>query len=486
MTKGFSAAFEDSCRAHATALAMIDPTGAPVTFANLFFTVIAFAEALQDHGVTAGNLVSVHVGDPIAGVALKLALLRIGATAIGPVPREGRGGALGIDWHLVVAGGDIPGPREIPVGRDWIRSPRRGVPIQPGGAMVRMTSGTTGTPKLRLISDAGLLARALRGQELRGSLDGPVFIGYAPGSSPFFNYMARAVLSGVLQLHPGRDDAANLRAMAAQGVTTALLSPWNFRRLLAAVEAGAPPPASLRRILVGGGEVAPAFAARAEALFGAEVVLCYGSNETGSIAHARPAERPDLPGRVGEPYPDFGYRFTDDSGAAADPATGGELWLRVPPEIRVTDYPSGRSLTDAEGWVATGDICRRLGDGALQFLGRRAEFLNIGGNKRAPQWFEAALQGQPGVADVAAFRLPDPGGGDVAGLAVVPGPGFDAGLLTAQLAERLGPRYLFRLLAVDAIPVTAAGKTDRARLSQAFHPKDPPDPRPEPAIHKEP
>ena len=149
---------------------------------------------------------------------------------------------------------------------------------------------------------------------------------------------------------------------------------------------------------------------------------------------------------MGEPYPDFGYRFTDDSGAAADPATGGELWLRVPLEIRVTDYPSGRSLTDAEGWVATGDICRRLGDGALQFLGRRAEFLNIEGNKRAPQWFEAALHGRPGVADVAAFRL----------------------------------------LAVEAIPVTAAGKTDRARLSQAFHPRDPSDPRPEPAIHKEP
>ncbi len=442
---------------------MIDPTGTPVTFGNLFFTVIAFAEALQDNGVAAGDLVSVHVSDSIAGSALRLALLRIGATAIGPMPRSGEG--IAVDWHLVTAGAKPLGVADIAVGPDWIRSPRRAVPIHPGGAMVRTTSGTTGTPKLRLITDAGLLARAERGQEMRGQPEGPVFIGYAPGSSPFFNYMARSVLSGVLQLHTVADDAANLRGIAAVGATTAFLSPWNFRRLLAAVEAGAAAPVSLRRIMVGGGEVAPHLAARAEALFGAEVFLCYGSNETGSIAHVRPAEQPDLPGRVGQPYPDFDHRFVDESGAPADPTTGGELWLRVPEPIRVTDFPSGASLTDADGWVATGDICRRLADGTLQFLGRRSEFLNIGGNKRAPQWFEAIVQGQPDIADVAAFRLPDPGGGDMVGLAVVPGPAFKAAALADWLAGKLGPRYPFRIINVAAIPVTAAGKIDRASLS---------------------
>jgi acyl-coenzyme A synthetase/AMP-(fatty) acid ligase len=464
MANGFSEAFETTCNAHATKVAMVDLTGAPVSFSNLFYTVIAFAEALQDRGVAPGDLVSVHITDSIAGSALRLALVRIGATAIGAVPHVGS--AVAVDWHLVTAGTEPLGPNDIAVGRDWIRSPRRAVPIQPGGAMVRMTSGTTGTPKLRRISDVGLLARAERGQELRGRPDGPVFIGYAPGSSPFFNYMARSILSGVLQIHPVADDTANLRAMAVHGVSTALLSPWNFRRLLAAVEAGAPAPGSLQQIMVGGGEVAPGFAARAEALLGAEVFLCYGSNETGSIAHARPAETPDLPGRVGAPYPDFEHRFTDEAGSPADPATGGELWLRVPEAIRVTDFPSGAPLTDAGGWVATGDICRRLPDGALQFIGRRSELLNIGGNKRAPQWFEALVQGQAGVADVAAFRLPDPGGGDRLGLAVVPAPGSDQAALTSWVAGQLGPRYPFQIIEIAAIPVTAAGKTDRASLSR--------------------
>ncbi|RYI06736.1 MAG: long-chain fatty acid--CoA ligase, partial [Acetobacteraceae bacterium] len=102
---------------------------------------------------------------------------------------------------------------------------------------------------------------------------------------------------------------------------------------------------------------------------------------------------------------------------------------------------------------------------ALQFIGRRSDFLNIGGNKRAPHWFEAMLAGHPSVGEVAAFRLPDPGGGDQVGLAVVPGPGFDLQALTGSLAARLGPRYPFTIIEVAAIPFTAAGKTDRRLLA---------------------
>lgn len=469
MQSSLSDTFEQTCRRYANRVAMLDPTGQPVSFANLFFTVIAFAEALQDNGVRPGDLVSVHVADPIAGNALKLALLRIGATAIGALPRAGHPSGVVADWHLVQADAKTPSPpaeNDIVVGRDWIRSPRRPVPVTPGGKLVRSTSGTTGLPKLRLMTDEGLLARAQRGSDWRGQPDGPVFIGYGAGSGPFFNHMVRALLVGVTQLHPFADESAALLAMDRQGVTLALVPPASFRRLLAAVEAGAPCPKSLNRIMVGGGEVSPALAARAEELFGAEVFLSYGSSETGAIAHARPAEMPDLSGRVGRPYPDFDLRFADEAGATVDPATGGELWLRVPEDIRVTEFPTGAPLVDAEGWVATGDLCRLLPDGCLQLIGRRSELLNIGGNKRAPQLFEDLVRGFPGLSEVAAFRLPEPGGGDRLGLATVAGPGFDQGALAAFLSERLGPRYPFQIVPVAAIPVTPTGKTDRKRLAE--------------------
>ncbi len=464
MTASFSTAFEESSRAHAGRVATLDAAGGPVSFENLFYTMMAFAEALQDRGVGPGDLVAVHVTDAIAGSALRLALLRIGATAMGRCPPEG-GEGYRPDWHLITEGTAATGGRDIAVGRSWVRSPQRWVPVTAGGAMIRSTSGTTGVPKLRRITDEGLLARITRGSDWRGRPEGAVFIGYATPSGPFFNHMGRALLGGVVQVHPRDDDAASLALMEAAGVTAAFLSPWNFRRMVAAAEAGAMRSRSLRRIMVGGGEVAPDLAARAEALFGAEVVLGYGSSETGSIAHTRPALHPDVPGYVGPVYDDMAFRLCAEDGSPADPATGGELWLQVPEPIRLHDFPSGRPLADAEGWVATGDLCRILPDGGLQFLGRRSELLNIGGTKRAPHLFEALARGFPGVADVAAFRLPEPGGGDRLGMAVVPGPGFDATALAAHLTGHLGARCPFDMVVRDAIPVTPAGKTDRRRLS---------------------
>ena len=464
MRQSFSESFEAACQAHGDQIATIDPTGLPVSFSNLFYTVLAFAEALQDRGIGKGDLVAVHVLDAIASTALKLALLRIGAFVIGRTHADGRLG-FAPGFHLIESGAAPTGGTDIMVGAEWIRSPRRWVPIAGGGRMITSTSGTTGLPKLRQISDSDLLMRIERGAALRGLSEGAVFIGYAPSSNPFFNHMARAVLNGKAHIHPRADEGASLELMDATGVETAYLAPWNFRRMLDAAEAGAVKPRNLRRIVTGGGELAPALAARAEHIFRAEVILSYGSSETGSIAHARPAAYPDVQGYTGKPYDDLELRFQAEDGSSADPATGGELWLKTPRTIQVQEFPSGKALTDAFGWVATGDLCRLLPDGGLQFLGRRSELLNIGGNKAAPQQFEALARRVPGLVDVAAFRLPEDSGGDKLGLAVVPGPGFDARLFAAQLNLLLGPLYPFEVFIRSALPATSAGKVDRRQLT---------------------
>ncbi|MCR8725545.1 class I adenylate-forming enzyme family protein [Frigidibacter sp. ROC022] len=464
MGQSFSEVFEAVCRDDGNRIATVDPAGIPVSFSNFFYTVLAFAEALQGHGVAKRDLVAVHVDDAIVRSMLTLALLRLGATAMGAV---GADGSLGFspDWHLVEAGKPGTGGADIVVGPEWIRSPTRFVPIAGGGRLIRNTSGTTGLPKTRVVADEDILFRVRRSTRLRGQPEGAVFIGYAPSSTPFFNHMARSLLAGVAHIHPRDDDATSLQLMDAVGVTTAYLSPWNYRRMLAAIEAGAVRPRALRRIITGGGEVAPAAAIRGEELFGAEVYLSYGSNETGSIAHARPAERPDLPGYLGKPYSDLDLRFQNPDGSPADPAEGGELWLMSPPEIRVLEFPSGKPVAGSDGWVCTGDICRLLPDGSLQFLGRSSELLNIGGNKAAPQRFEALARAVPGVSEVVAFRLPEPGGGDRLGLAVVPGLGFDAGTLSDHMSAQLGETFPFEIVIRDSLPVSAAGKTDRRRLT---------------------
>ncbi len=466
MGQTLSEAFEIASRRHATAVAIYDSSRNPVSFENFFFTVIAFAEALQDRGVRPGQLVAVHISDAIAGVALRFALLRLGATAITlpqqPVPEDS---GFHVEWHLIATGTPAVGRHDISVDSSWIRSPKRMVPIVPGGKLVRATSGTTGQPKFRLITDEGALARVARGSNWRGQPEGTIFVGYAPTSTPFFNHMARALLSGVAQVHAQQAPEASLRFMGELDVTTAFLSPSSFFNLLKTAENLNLHPRALRSILVGGGEVSPSHALRAEQIFGCEVLLCYGSNETGSMAHFRSTNASETPGVVGAIYPDYETRFVGDDGQDRPPTVGGELWLRVPEDIRVIEFPSGAPICDPEGWVGTGDLGRLLPDGSLVFLGRKVDLLNVGGNKRAPRYFENIARQYSGINDIAAFRVPADGGGDEVGLAVIPAGDYDASAFAAHMLERLGPHYPFHIVVVSDIPTTTAGKVDRKRLS---------------------
>ena len=469
MGQTLSEAFDLACRRHARAVCMYEPGGAPISFENFYFTVISFAEALQDHGVRPGQLVAVHLADPIAATALRLAVLRLGATTITLPQRAVPDGAgFVVDWHLIAAGTPPTGERDIAVDGSWIRSPTRLVPIVPGGRLVRSSSGTTGRPKLRVVSDEGALARVTHGSDWRGQPGGAVLIGYASASTPFLNHFTRAILAGVAQVHAQLVDHTTLPMIDGRGIAAAYLSPLNFFNLLRVAQEVGRYPTSLRRIMVGGGEVAPVFAQRAEELFGCEVNLCYGSNETGSVAHCRPVEARETHGMVGRIYPDYQVRFLGDDGREVSPAEGGELWLRVPPDIRATEFPSGVPVCDADGWVGTGDLGRLAPDGSFIFQGRKADFLNVAGNKHAPQHFETLARQFDGLADVAVFRLAAETGGDEVGFAVVPAEGFDMAAFITFLNTRLGALYAFRVVVVTTLPVTDAGKVDRKRLSAEY------------------
>lgn len=446
---------------------MFDAAGGVVSFANFFFTLLAFAEELEARGVRPGQTVAIRVTDRIAGTALKLAAMRLGARALVLLGEPGADASLPpLDWQVLAPGAAPGNARDIVFDAGWIRSPRRAVPIQGAGGLVKASSGTTGRPKLSFASDACLAARLARSGRERGLSGGPALIGYAPTSSPGTNMILRLLLDGALQLHLDGAPAAALAEAERHGATSLLAPPGSFRRLFDAAEAGAPRPRALRRIVLGGGGVAPEFARRAEALFGCEVINSYGSSETGAIAHSRPAET--APGIVGRPYDDLTLRFTAEDGSPADPATGGELWLRPPAALLVAELDSGRPLADAAGWVTTGDIARLLPDGRLQLLGRRAEFLNLGGDKRAPADFEEIARACPGVADVLAFRAPAAEGHDEVGLAVVPAPDFQMEGFCRHMAAALGPGAPFHVALLGQLPVTAAGKADRRGLTERF------------------
>ena len=116
--------------------------------------------------------------------------------------------------------------------------------------------------------------------------------------------------------------------------------------------------------------------------------------------------------------------------------------------------------------VRTGDRVRLLPDGSVEYLGRLDAQMKLRGFRIEPGEIEAHLL-QDETVSVAAVALHEtPAGPRLTGY-VVPAPGAspDPASLRTGLARAL-PAYMVpaRILVIDAIPLTATGKTDRAKL----------------------
>lgn len=469
MNDTLSRRIEESCRTFSERTAAYDGSGAPIMFENLFLTLLAFAERLEEEGVRSGALVAIEVADGIISSLLRLALMRIGAVALPGLQRDMEQ-IHGLPVTFRVHTSPLSGTTGTDIAFDasWIASPRRIVPISGQGRIVRSTSGTTGTPKLRVMDEASMLARVDHGLNVRGAPMGPVIVGYHPSSSPGFNMFLRVLVSGETQVFQQATPEATLDEMDRRKVVTAYLSPFNFNRLLETAKVTGKRPRSLERLVVGGGTVSMETASDAERHFDAILMNSYGSNETGSIAWCRVARTVTTPGVVGKLYDGFDIRFAGSDGNQCEPGQGGEISIWVPPALRVVNYPEMTPVCDPDGWVKTGDVGRLLPDGQICLTGRKAEFLNVGGTKRAPVFFEEIANAHPLVKNATAFRAPLDNGMDHVGLAIQPKDGFQLDEFGRYMVARLGPTFPLHVAIVDSTPVNVAGKIDRTHLTNLF------------------
>ncbi|MFK0119588.1 AMP-binding protein [Streptomyces sp. NPDC090994] len=494
---------------HRTALVDAEHT---FTRAELDAVVSGCAARLAHTGVRPGDTVLVQLPNQARTLVLALALIRLGArpalalpalreheldpviTALAPtalaVPARHqhfdhlrlaeklRARHPSVRTLLVSGAGDRAGGH---VDLDGLVEAGAPAPARPDRhpadtALFLLSSGTTGAPKpiARTHEALGHVIRCAAA--VSGLTPASVFLAVLPVTHAFA-FSAPGVLGtlaggGKVVLTAPDDPTAAMALIERERVTHCALTPALARQWLVARAASSGPDLSSLQVLqVGGARLDQSLAVRLASVFDCRIQQVYGMSE-GRLHFTRLDDPPEVAfttqGRPSSPGDET--LVVDGEGRPVPDGEIGELLVRGPGVI--AEYHGGVAASSftSDGFYRTGDLVRRHASGNIVVAGRVKDVINRGGEKIPADELEALVLAHPGVRAAAAVAMPHRVLGEAVCLYVVGGDGGapslrqlrthleDSGLARFKLPERV--------VEVPALPLTAVGKTDKARLRQ--------------------
>ncbi|MFF0477781.1 amino acid adenylation domain-containing protein [Streptomyces sp. NPDC004284] len=345
-------------------------------------------------------------------------------------------------------------------------------------AYIAYTSGSTGRPKGVCVPHRAVV-RLVSADFLRVDAD-DVFLQYAPVAfdASTLEIWTPLTAGGRLAVVPAGDwSPGELAALARrEGVSVLWLTAGLFHQF---VDAGSEDLPRLRYLVAGGDVLSPSHVDRVRAALPAvTVVNGYGPTENTTFTCCHPVTEAvgDGPVPIGRPIGGTEVYVLDEDLSPVPPGSTGELYAGGSGLAR--GYHAQAGLT-AERFLPnpfspvpgarmyrTGDLARVRDDGGLEFLGRADAQVKIRGHRVEPGEAEAAVERHPDVLRAAVVTQTYAGGDRR--LAAFYESDFPLsatdlrGHLTDTLPSYLVPSY-FRQ--VDALPLTASGKVDRAELA---------------------
>ncbi|SDL74715.1 acyl-CoA synthetase [Pseudomonas indica] len=231
---------------------------------------------------------------------------------------------------------------------------------------------------------------------------------------------------------------------------------------------------SLRYALCGAAPMPVELIRQFEGKTGLKLIEGYGLTEgtCGSCGNPPAGER--RPGSIGlrMPYCEVAIKVLDEQGNfLRDAATNeiGNVCLRGITVFKGYLQASKNKDIWVDGdWFNTGDLGRMDTDGYIWLTGRSKDLIIRGGHNIDPQLIEEALHKHPAVAMAAAVGKPDEKAGELPVVYVQLKPGAQAS--EAELLEHAAAHIPERaaipkdVWIIDAIPVTAVGKTFKPAL----------------------
>jgi fatty-acyl-CoA synthase len=217
----------------------------------------------------------------------------------------------------------------------------------------------------------------------------------------------------------------------------------------------------------------------AEALDRIGPVFCqlYGQTECAGLATSlwrAEHDRTDLHRLTscGKPIPGVRVAVLDDEGRPRPDGEPGEICVQGPSVmLGYWRQPDLTAAALAGGWLRTGDMGVRDGDGYVYIVDRKKDMVVSGGFNVFPREIEDVLTAHHAVSNVAVIGVPDEKWGEaVKALVVVrPGAAVEAAELIRLVRDKKGPVYAPKSIDfVDALPLTAVGKADKKVLRARY------------------
>src|ERR687886_2206745 len=457
------------------------------TYDRLHGRAETFAAALRAWGLEPGERVALFLGNSPDFLAAYLGTHLAGGVVV-PVNTQYRHGEL---RHIFEDAGvrlcftdgerkpELEGVRiqlphleaVIAAGRElegFLETGGAGEPGLPEGddlAVIAYTSGTTGRSKGAMLLHRNLVANIEAICEAwRWTADDHLLL-----ALPLFHTHGLMVgahgtlFTGASAELRRKFDAAEVYDALLEGSFTMFFGvPTMYARLVREAKTRDERPPALRLYVSGSAPLSPEVFAEFERLFGERILERYGMTETGmNLTNPYDGER--RPGTVGKPFPGQEARIVGVEDRELLP-TGevGEIEVRGPHVFKgYLNLPDAtEEVFEEDGWFRTEDLGFVDEDGYFTISGRTKELIISGGYNVYPREVEEALEGCPGVAEVAVMGLPDEEFGERVVAAVV----RDDPELTEEKVkdflrdELAGYKKPRQVTFVDELPRNALGK----------------------------
>jgi fatty-acyl-CoA synthase len=174
----------------------------------------------------------------------------------------------------------------------------------------------------------------------------------------------------------------------------------------------------------------------------------------------------------GRPVPWLHVALLDDEGNEVGEGEPGEICVRGPLVMGgYWNLPDQTAEAFAGGWLHTGDVARRDGDGFLTIVDRKKDMIVSGGFNVFPREVEDVLATHDAVAQAAVIGVPDERWGEAVRALVVlrPGASVDASELIDLVKQHKGSIHAPKHVDfVESIPLSPLGKPDKKTIRAQY------------------